>query len=181
MVWLNTPNPVMSKASRDVIAVGRARNRPTDCVESTRVERAVPEAQGFGAAGCGHTMTDTNTASTIEGVVAHYADGRVLKGRTADSSGTRPTFTLIPITAADRGETLVVRLQDLKDVFFLRDFGGILTTRSGGEVPRLGLNVALPFTDGEVMVGAKLPLHHRLRISAVFLRTAGATTRRYLS
>ena len=120
----------------------------------------MPEAQGLGAGGCSHTMTDANNASAIENVVAHYADGRVVKGHTADFSGTRPTFTLTPITGAERSEPVVVRLQDLKAVFFVRDFAGDpdYSEWKHFEVPRLGLKVALKFTDGEVMVGAKLPL-----------------------
>jgi hypothetical protein len=115
---------------------------------------------GSGADGCSDTMTDTNTRSEPENVVAHYADGRVVKGQTEDFSAARPTFTLIPLDGADNREPLDVRLQDLKAVFFVKDFAGDpdYSEWKHFEVPRLGLHVAVKFTDGEVMVGAQLPL-----------------------
>ena len=105
-------------------------------------------------------MTDTNTRSEPENVVAHYADGRVVKGQTEDFSAARPTFTLIPLDGADNREPLEIRLQDLKAVFFVKDFVGDpdYSEWKHFEVPRLGLQVAVKFTDGEVMVGGQLPL-----------------------
>ena len=92
-----------------------------------------------------------------DNVVARYADGRVLKGRTADFSSERPTFTLVPLGEA---QPVDVRLDDLKAVFFVRDFDGDADYTEWKQFvePRLGLKVALKFTDGEVMVGARLPL-----------------------
>jgi hypothetical protein len=105
-------------------------------------------------------MTEANTVSTLENVVAHYVDGRVAKGQTGDFSSARPTFTLAPLTGGDHGEPVVIRLQDLKAVFFVKDFVGDpdYSEWKHFEVPRLGLQVAVKFTDGEVMIGGQLPL-----------------------
>ena len=45
-------------------------------------------------------------------------------------------------------------------MFFVKDFAGDpdYSEWKHFEVPRLGLQVAVKFTDGEVMVGAQLPL-----------------------
>jgi hypothetical protein len=105
-------------------------------------------------------MADTNTRSRPENVVAHYVDGRVSKGQTEDFSPAHPTFTLIPLDGGDNREPASVHVQDLKAVFFVKDFAGDpdYSEWKHFEVPRLGLHVAVKFTDGEVMVGAQLPL-----------------------
>jgi hypothetical protein len=105
-------------------------------------------------------MTETNALSTLENVVAHYRDGRVTKGQTEDFSAARPTFTLIPLDGADTGGPVVVDLQSLKAVFFVKDFAGDpdYAEWKHFDVPRLGVQVAVKFADGEVMVGAQLPL-----------------------
>jgi hypothetical protein len=107
-----------------------------------------------------NTMADANTASRPESVVAHHVDGRVTKGQTDDFSPARPTFTLIPLDGADNREPVIVRVQDLKAVFFVKDFAGDpdYSEWKHFEVPRLCLPVAVKFTDGEVMVGAQLSL-----------------------
>ena len=96
-----------------------------------------------------------------DNVVARYVDGRVLKGRTADFSSERPTFTLVPVGDLVTAEPVEVRLDDLKAVFFVKDFDGDSEYTEWKQFvePRLGLKVALKFADGEVMVGAKLPLN----------------------
>ena len=95
-----------------------------------------------------------------ENVVARYVDGRVLKGRTGDFSSERPTFTLAPVGDGQAADAVEVRLSDLKAVFFVKDFDGDADYTEWKQFvePRLGLKVALKFTDGEVMVGARLPL-----------------------
>ena len=123
-------------------------------------------------------MADANTVSRPESVVAHHVDGRETKGQTDDFSPARPTFTLIPLDGADNREPVIVRVQDLKAVFFVKDFAGDPDDSEWKhfEVPRLCLPVAVKFTDGEVMVGAQLrsPL---ITDSCCFRLTAAATTR----
>ena len=103
---------------------------------------------------------DAGRRMPYDNVVARYVDGRVLKGRTADFSSERPTFTLVPLGDADTAEPIDVRLDDLKAVFFVKDFDGDSEYTEWKQFvePRLGVKVALKFTDGEVMVGARLPL-----------------------
>jgi hypothetical protein len=105
-------------------------------------------------------MSQANASLPPEKVVARYADGRVLKGHTSDFSTERPTFTLTPLDGAGTESPIEVRLQDLKAVFFVKDFEGDADYTEWKQFvePRLGLKVALKFADGEVMVGAKLPL-----------------------
>jgi hypothetical protein len=106
-----------------------------------------------------NTIADTSTLPALDNVVAHYVDGRVTKGQTEDFSAARPTFTLIPLDEADEREPVIVHLQDLKAVFFVKDFAGDpdYSEWKHFEVPRLGLHVAVKFTDGEVMVGVTSP------------------------
>ena len=104
--------------------------------------------------------TDTKPGSPPDKVVVHYADGRVAKGHTTDFNPAHPTFTLAPVGDGAGSEPARIRLADLKAVFFVKDFAGDpeYTEWKRFVEPRLGLKVALKFQDGEVMVGARLPL-----------------------
>jgi hypothetical protein len=98
-----------------------------------------------------------DAGSRLESVVAHYVDGRIVKGYTSDFSPDRPSFT---ITTLDAGGRLEISFQNLKAVFFVKDFHGDAEFSEWKQFvePRLGLKVALKFQDGEVMVGARLPI-----------------------
>src|SRR5215207_1073916 len=77
----------------------------------TAADRQLRTRRGSQAAGCTDVMTDNHTTlMKAENVVVHFADGGVTKGQTDDFSASRPTFTLIPIGAADHGPPVVVRL-----------------------------------------------------------------------
>src|SRR5262245_33780386 len=96
-------------------------------------------------------------------VVAHFKDGRVVKGHTRDFSPARDSFTLQPYV----GEVgpVPVFLDDLKAVFHVRTFdGNPAHPRQRAEVgtiaePRFakvmdqGRRVALQFIDGERLWG----------------------------
>jgi hypothetical protein len=96
-------------------------------------------------------------------VVAHFKDGRIVKGHTRDFSPSRDSFTLQPYV----GETgpVPVFLDDLKAVFHVRTFEGNRDhPPSRGRVgkvdePRFstmmeqGRRVALQFNDGERLWG----------------------------
>ena len=56
-------------------------------------------------------------------VVAHYANGKVIKGFTGDFSPNKNLFHFFPATAP-KGEAMEVWVKDLKGVFFVRDFTG---------------------------------------------------------
>ena len=89
-------------------------------------------------------------------VVVRFADGRTLKGTTQDFKPASLRFHLVP---ASGGSALEVRLDELKAVFFVRDFAG-QSSRSKlrgfldapAETPQ-GKKVAVHFRDGELLCG----------------------------
>jgi len=102
-------------------------------------------------------------------MVLHYADGRILKGFSHDFSRHEPTFHLAPLGADSPGtvEPTTVRLDDLKAVFFVRDFVGDSTYNERkeflpGENPP-GRKIEVTFADGEVLVGSTYSYRPGLR------------------
>jgi hypothetical protein len=88
-------------------------------------------------------------------VIAHYADGRLLKGTTLDFFPSRPTFHL---TEAN-GDVHEVVLDDLKAVFFVRSFDGVPgRSERRGFFTRYtqGKKVMVEFEDGETTFGYTL-------------------------
>lgn len=88
-------------------------------------------------------------------VVAHYLDGRVLKGTSLDVDPTRPAFHVRP----PEGPAAEVKLKELKALFFVRSLEGDVARqeirvldptdpRGHGSTP-----VVLHFPDGEAMLG----------------------------
>ncbi|HEY3176534.1 MAG TPA: hypothetical protein VGK94_12330 [Candidatus Polarisedimenticolia bacterium] len=96
-------------------------------------------------------------------VVAHFRDGRIVKGHTRDFSPERDSFTLQPY-AGEVGPVAVF-LEELKAVFHVRTFEGNpthpRTKQSIGVIPEPrfervmdeGRKVALEFVDGERLWG----------------------------
>jgi hypothetical protein len=88
-------------------------------------------------------------------VVAHFLDGRVLKGMTQDFAPHKPTFHLFPAHGApSRGVTLP--LDQLKAVFFVRSFDGNRQHTGHDAFPMdrgQGRKVLVTFLDGEVLAG----------------------------
>lgn len=96
-------------------------------------------------------------------VVAHFKDGRIVKGHTRDFSPGRDSFTLQPYS----GETgpVPIFLEELKAVFHVKTFEGDANhpppTRKVGtisesrfsEVMKRGKPVSLEFADGEHIWG----------------------------
>jgi hypothetical protein len=92
-------------------------------------------------------------------VVAHYMDGKLLKGTTQDFFPNRPRFHLQP---ADGGTAVEVRCRALKALFFVKEFAGNPRRRdlrgflaSPGETAQ-GKKVAVRFKDGELLCGYSL-------------------------
>ena len=88
-------------------------------------------------------------------VVAHFLDGRVLKGMTQDFAPHKPTFHLFPSHGApSRGVTVPV--DELKAVYFVRTFDGN-KDHVGHDTFRLergqGTKVLVTFCDGEALAG----------------------------
>ena len=96
-------------------------------------------------------------------VVAHYKDGRILKGHTRDFSPQRDSFVLNPYVAADG--PVAVFLEELKAVFHVRTFEGnkdhpprvpavgTVAEQRFSDVMDTGRKVALQFADGERLWG----------------------------
>lgn len=92
--------------------------------------------------------------------VAHYADGKILKGFIQDFYPSKPFFHLVPATTgfSSTDEVVKVRIEQLKAVFFVRDFAGNPSYNerksfAAGERPP-GRKVRVVFKDGEWMVGS---------------------------
>ena len=97
--------------------------------------------------------------SEMNRVVAHYLDGRLVKGTTDDFLPTRAQFHLNPRGA---GAPIAIECQRLKAVFFVRElngdsgrddapgFGHVETESDKGK------KIAIQFKDGEVFFGYTL-------------------------
>ncbi len=98
-------------------------------------------------------------------LVIHYADGRIVRGTTANFSPEQDYFVLTPLAGdpappgpGQAGGAIAVELKDLKGIFFVKDLAG---RRSHGppraapaNQPNLGRRVKVTFQDGEVLLGA---------------------------
>lgn len=85
-------------------------------------------------------------------VVAHFADGRIIKGWASDFFPNKPVFHL---EREDGGDTLEVQVADLKGVFFVKSFAGNpgATKRSDKERAGMGKKIQVDFNDGETLIG----------------------------
>jgi len=86
--------------------------------------------------------------------VARYRDGRIQRGTTADFSPLRESFHL-----TDEAGTHLVKITDLKAVFFVRDFAGNPAyDEKKGFLARQnhGKKVLVEFVDGETLFGYTL-------------------------
>lgn len=96
-------------------------------------------------------------------VVAHFKDGRIVKGHTRDFSPSRDSFTLTPYT--DPVGPVPVFLEELKAVFHVKTFEGntehdpparevgTIENQRFSKVMDAGRKVALHFNDGERLWG----------------------------
>ena len=96
--------------------------------------------------------------SELNKVVAHYANGKLVKGTTRDFFPNRPTFHLTPPS----GPVMEIRCRELKAVFFVRDLIGDDRRRDlrgfvagPAETPH-GKKIAVAFKDGELLCGYTL-------------------------
>lgn len=85
-------------------------------------------------------------------IVAHYRDGRLVKGTTNDFLPTRASFHLMP-AAGGAAETVLVG--ELKALFFVRDLVGNkdYEEKKTFEKAPVGRKVQVTFSDGETLVG----------------------------
>jgi hypothetical protein len=89
-------------------------------------------------------------------IVAHFQDGRVLKGSVSDFNAARPTFHLLQ-SGETESTSVEIRLAELKAVFFVKDLVGNAQYDERKEfdpTSRLpGRKLRVTFSDGEVLVG----------------------------
>ena len=90
-------------------------------------------------------------------IVARYRDGRALKGTTQNFFPNKPAFHVNRHGGTGPGDLVEVNLEDLKAIFFVRDFAGNpkhveRKKLAPGDRPQ-GRLMEVTCKDGEVLVG----------------------------
>jgi hypothetical protein len=91
----------------------------------------------------------------MNNVVAHFKDGRVLKGSSLAVDPNKPSFPLRP----KEGKAVEVQFKDLKALFFVRSLEGNAHYTDARTIPpgdprsRGSTKVRLEFEDGETLFG----------------------------
>ena len=96
--------------------------------------------------------------NTWQKLVVRFTDGSTAKGFSQDFSPTRGQFSLWPSLTSARHEGVVVPVDQLKAVFFVRDFAGdpgYVEQKIFGH-PSQGRRIEVTFKDGEVLLGSTL-------------------------
>lgn len=90
-------------------------------------------------------------------VVVRFADGRTVKGMTADFLPTKDVFHVNVTADAAAAKPMEIRMGDLKAVFFVKDFQGDSQHVNSNEFdpsrPPAGRKIRVEFKDGETLVG----------------------------
>jgi hypothetical protein len=90
-------------------------------------------------------------------VVVRFADGRIVKGTTADFFPNKDIFHVSVEAAPDGDKPLEVNTQDLKALYFVKDFEGNPQHGEGNQFdpsrPPAGRPIKVVFNDGEVLLG----------------------------
>ncbi len=91
-------------------------------------------------------------------IVARYNDGRVQKGITMDFIPGKETFHIMPSVSVQGEKLMEVRCNELKAVFFVRDYAGNPDYNDKKNFdpsqPVIGRKIKVQFKDGELLVGA---------------------------
>jgi len=85
-------------------------------------------------------------------VVAHFLNGRLVKGFTSDFFPNKPAFH---VEHAETGNSAEVQVDELKGVFFVKSFKGNPLEKHRRDVERTGLGrkIRVDFKDGEILIG----------------------------
>ncbi len=90
-------------------------------------------------------------------IVAHFQDGRLVKGTTSDFAPNKELFHLALVDAAPGTKPVEVHISELKAVFFVKDFAGNPEHKEQLEFDPsqrvMGRKMRVRFKDGEEMVG----------------------------
>lgn len=95
-------------------------------------------------------------------VVAHYHDGRTLKGFVADFFPNKEVFHLVP-SDTPKAAAVTVRFNELKALFFVKDFKGNSPYHDRKEFKSdravIGRKIQVIFKDGEILLGTTQGFH----------------------
>jgi hypothetical protein len=90
-------------------------------------------------------------------IVAHYQDGRLLKGVSTNFVPNKDFFHFIPMDSPPGSKLLELRTTGLKGLFFVKEFGGNPNYNEKKEFDSqklsVGRKIRVVFKDGELMVG----------------------------
>jgi hypothetical protein len=93
----------------------------------------------------------------VNKVVARFADGRMVKGMTADFFPTKDLFHVSVATAPAGAKPVKINTKDLKALFFVKDLAGDRKHVERNEFdpshPPAGRQIRVVYKDGEVLVG----------------------------
>jgi hypothetical protein len=117
-----------------------------------------PTTQGtIGGQAAGGSFLGLLQEGPVNKVVARFADGRIVKGTTADFFPTKDRFHVAEATAPAGTKAVEVHMKDLKALFFVKDFAGNPKYDDRDEFdpsrPPAGHPIRVVFKDGEVLVG----------------------------
>jgi hypothetical protein len=129
-------------------------------------------------------------------IVARYRDGRTLKGTTQNFFPNKPVFHVIRLGGTGSGDLVEVKLEELKAIFFVRDFTGNAKRVDKKELApgerAQGRLMEVTCKDGEVIVGTTtgydpkrpgfflFPIDPSANNSRVFVVTSAIRTARFL-
>ena len=90
-------------------------------------------------------------------IVARFADGRIVKGMTADFSQAKDLFHVSVANAPVKADPVEIHTKDLKALFFVKDLAGDPQYLDRNEFdpshPPAGRRIKVVFSDGEVLIG----------------------------
>jgi hypothetical protein len=93
-------------------------------------------------------------------IVAHYEEGKLLKGVTNDFFPNKNTFHLMLMSEPPDSKPLELIIDGLKGLFFVKDYFGNPDYREKKEFdpskPVVGRKIKIIFKDGELMVGTTI-------------------------
>jgi hypothetical protein len=90
-------------------------------------------------------------------IVVRYLDGRLTKGFTSDFMPNKDVFHVVPMNAPPGAKPGIINMQDLKAIFFVKDFVGNAGYNDkkifDPAKPVAGRKIKVVFKDGETLVG----------------------------
>ena len=89
-------------------------------------------------------------------LVARFTDGSVVKGAALDFAPSKKLFHMT-VASSPNGTPFPIHTEDLKALFYVKDFGGdpghVDSREFDREIPAGARRISAAFSDGEVLVG----------------------------